>query len=49
MSKPDYNTKKDVHFDKINKLLSGGKYEHSMDKHINAAHAKLLKEKAKKD
>ena len=48
-SKPkDYNTKdSDPHFKKINELLAGGKYEHSMDKHINRAHASLAKEQAK--
>jgi hypothetical protein len=43
--KKDYNTKKDVHFNKIEELLSGGKYTHSMDNALDKAHAAARKEK----
>jgi hypothetical protein len=47
--KKDYNTKeKDPYFHKINALIDGGKYTHSMDKQINNAHASLNKDKIKK-
>lgn len=44
--KRDFNSK-DENFKKINDLLSGGSFNHSMDKSIDNAHKRLKKDVVK--